>query len=39
MNKITIRIIPNTNIKIFLSIDSAEIPLQCYEKNNLEMWR
>jgi len=39
MNKITIRINPNTNIEIFLSVVNEEVPIYCCTKDNLEMWR
>jgi len=39
MNRITIRIIPNTNIEIFLSVIGKEIPIRCISKDNLEMWK
>jgi len=39
MNKITIRIVPNSNIEIFLSVVNEEVPIYCCTKNNLEMWK
>jgi len=39
MNRITIRIISNPNIKVFISVDSQEVPIRCISKDNLEMWR
>jgi len=42
MNRITIRIVPNSNIEIFLSVVNEEVkvpPIYCCTKDNLEMWK
>ena len=38
MNKITIRIIPNVNIKIFVSVNE-DVPIYCCTEDNLETWK